>query len=437
LRGAQRWKHRGREVIEKEVGRQIYPDGSYVQHSMNYHRVMLQVLAWAIRLGQVNDDPLPASVRGAFANAAGFLVPLVNKTSGLAPNYGANDGALVLPLSDCPYVDFRPVANACTLLSGGRKAYPPGPWDEESVWLNGLAALETPSAEGEETPQQLSGNGSGYRILRVSESWAMLRAGQYADRPSHADQLHVDLWWGGENVLCDPGTYSYHAQKPFEHGFASTRFHNTVTVDGADQMTRASRFLWVDWAQACVRYARLTDHFSGVEAEHDGYRKRGVLHRRMLANCGKGTWIIVDDLLGDNEHDWQVQWLVTDCSWQFVSPQAVAFQTISGEMQMTFLASSPGASVDIARCGKQVGAGSKKDVDPARGWISRYYGAMCPALSVQMSGRSHLPLRLVTAIQLGTALNVDFNSSSDRIQIGSVEIELASVGSTPILQACA
>ncbi len=31
----------------------------------------------------------------------------------------------------------------------------------------------------------------------------------FKTRPAQMDQLHVDLWHKGINVLCDSGTYSY------------------------------------------------------------------------------------------------------------------------------------------------------------------------------------------------------------------------------------
>ena len=113
------------------------------------------------------------------------------------------------------------------------------------VWLNGAASLKKRLAQ-DKAPADLSAKAAGCYTMRSSDSWTMLRGSRYEDRPSHADQLHLDLWWRGDNVFCDAGTYSYNADAPFEDGFASSRYHNTVTVDGLDQMTRIGRFLWAD-----------------------------------------------------------------------------------------------------------------------------------------------------------------------------------------------
>ena len=53
-----------------------------------------------------------------------------------------------------------------------------------------------------------------------------------------------------ENIACDAGPYLYNGATPWKNAFAGTTVHNTVNVARRDQMTRAERFLWVDWAQA-------------------------------------------------------------------------------------------------------------------------------------------------------------------------------------------
>ena len=64
------------------------------------------------------------------------------------------------------------------------------------------------------------------------------------------DQLHFDLWWHGLNITQDAGIYLYNGEPPWDNPLVSTRVHNTITVDGLDQMTRGGRFLTLDWFPA-------------------------------------------------------------------------------------------------------------------------------------------------------------------------------------------
>ena len=132
-------------------------------------------------------------------------------------------------------------------------------------------------------------------------SWAYLRAARFTSRPGHADQLHLDLWWQGLNLAQDPGTYRYTAAPPWDNALASTLVHNTLSVDGREQMTRAGRFLYLDWAQASPARARPGCRMapgSGSRASHDGYRRLGVTHQRQVTAFQDGRWLVEDSLHG-------------------------------------------------------------------------------------------------------------------------------------------
>ena len=87
------WQELGRAVLEEEVPKQVSADGSYVQHSINYHRLMMHDLLWAQRLGELNGQPLSTEVQQCFQRASEFLYRMMDPATGEAPNYGANDGA--------------------------------------------------------------------------------------------------------------------------------------------------------------------------------------------------------------------------------------------------------------------------------------------------------------------------------------------------------
>ena len=60
----------------------------------------------------------------------------------------------------------------------------------------------------------------------------------------------MDLWWRGLNIAQDAGTYLYNADPPWDNSLTTALVHNTVTVNGRDQFTRAGRFLYLDWFNA-------------------------------------------------------------------------------------------------------------------------------------------------------------------------------------------
>lgn len=360
LAQAEKWREHGQRVIVNETRRQIYADGSYVQHSTNYHRVMLHDLLWALRLGEINARRLPDEVYTRFEQATQFLYQLVDGTTGSVPNYGANDGALILPLNNCAYTDFRPVVQAACVLAQNKRVYPAGAWDEDLLWLFGRADFET----GHRSQVDLAAGG--YYTLRGAHSWAMIRCAHYQDRPSHADQLHFDLWWRGINIACDAGTYLYNGQPPWDNRLAATAMHNTATVDGHDQMTRAGRFLWLDWAQG--RVTRQAANY--WEGEHNGYAP--VRHQRGILKLDDDTWMVIDRLSDQTDHEYRLHWLLPDLPYH-ADESKVRLQTNAGDYNVQV-----GCSVQSAF------SLVRADTASTRGWCSLYYGEKEPALSCSL-----------------------------------------------------
>ena len=54
--GAEKWKQKGKDWFEEEIAYQVYEDGTFLQFSMNYHRVVIQLLTWAIVLAEKNNE---------------------------------------------------------------------------------------------------------------------------------------------------------------------------------------------------------------------------------------------------------------------------------------------------------------------------------------------------------------------------------------------
>ncbi len=392
-----RWRKLGKKILEQALLEQIDPDGVYAQHSMNYHRLMLQVAL----LAQMNGLSFSTIARERLAAAATWLLAQLDPSSGRVPNYGSNDGALILPLRSGSFGDYRPVAQAAARAFLGQAALPPGAWDELSLWL-GLPMDAIP------TLAPLPDNPAVHR-LGNSTSWGVIRANHYQSRPAHADQLHIDLWWHGRNVAVDAGTYRYSAAPPWNNSLAETVVHNTILVNGQNQMERAGRFLWLDWAQAeMLDTGKQMDHL--LAAEQDGYRRIGVLQRRVLQRLTDDHWQVDDHLLPlskRNRSDGlslvyhiRLHWLLPDWRWELKEGTLSLFPSEAERVQLTLTQREPrtlnaeNSVIGLVRAGKAL-VGPEVP-SPVMGWFSPTYGEKRPALSFFLEARSRLPLALLS-----------------------------------------
>src|SRR5262249_21374536 len=118
----------------------IAADGGYVQHSFNYQRLMLDAYTWCLRLGELNGERLNG-VTEKVASSSDLLMQIAD-ASGHVPNYGSNDGALLLPLSDLDFNDHRQVLQASGYAARRQRSLPKGAWDEALLWLFGPEAFK-------------------------------------------------------------------------------------------------------------------------------------------------------------------------------------------------------------------------------------------------------------------------------------------------------
>ena len=401
---AARWRASGWEWFNRGLQTQIAVEGSYVQNSTNYHRLMLQLALWVNLLATSQGEKLPPATLDKLAASTRWLLDLVDPDTDFVPNLGPNDGAYLFPLSDTAQGDYRPVLQAASLAFLGKPAFPPGAWDEMSHWLAPASARQV-NLTVESVPP------TGLLVLRPPDSstWAYLRAARFNDRPGHADQLHLDLWWRGWNIACDAGTYLYNASPPWDNSLARTAVHNTVVIDGQEQMTHAGRFLWLDRAQAQVLEYQPQPLNGSIwaTAQHDGYRKLGLIHRRKVSWDESG-WQVEDDVISRDaipstrDISVTVHWLMPDCPWQIIQedPPHLRLHVSDGWAEMTAEAGS-GSEMDPGRRSLQlVRAGAllfgEGVVDPTWGWRSQTYGNKEPALSFRYSLQGMSPLHLVT-----------------------------------------
>lgn len=386
------WREKGRKILEREVQRQVAGDGSYVMQSMNYHRLMLQVLLWAMRLGEIHGQAFSPQLHEKFGEAVAFLGGFLDPHSGRAPNYGSNDGSLVLPLNECGFDDFRPVVQAGHYFVHGGRLFPPGPWDEDIYWLFGKNPLSSapapdtkgdtghPAQEPEKTVRCLSYPLGGYYILRSAGTWCMTRCCRHRDRPYQADQLHLDLWWKGINITCDPGTYLYYGNPPWDNGLASTSAHNTANVDNLDQMIRKSCFLWLNWSTGKIlaRASSSQGLLEYWEGGHDGYRRLQAPagHRRAILLLGHEHWLVLDRLHSASRHSYCLHWLFPDFPNLWDEPAAsLVLRTGKGDYRVQAGRISGECSSSLVRA----------ELETTRGWRSPIYAEKEPALSFALA----------------------------------------------------
>jgi hypothetical protein len=370
-RSARGWSETGRRWLEDRAEHLILPDGSFSQSSVNYHRMMLDTLSfaefWRRRQSQPPFSPTFQARAGA---ATRWLMALTDPQSGDAPNLGANDGARLF-LASGPFRDHRSSIQTASALFLGEKSFAAGPWDAPLRWLG---VTEPPHEPAPRTSVVFPDGGYAVIAPANAETWALIRFPRFRFRPSHADALHLDLWWHGQNWLRDAGSYRYNAEARWLDYFPGTAAHNTVTFDDRDQMPRIGRFLFGEWlwcdGDPVVHSGGNALTWSGGYTDY-----RGAQHRREVEFSGM-AWRVTDRIAG---HDWKavLRWRLRPGEWN------LEHGVCRGD----------GMTLSVS-CDRTI-----ERISLAEGWESRIYAekSALPVLEVEVGPG---PAQLITTISL-------------------------------------
>lgn len=312
------WRDKGKALLESQARELIYDDGSFSQHSVNYHRLMLHVYLWAIQLGKANAVAFSETMLHRVRKAGLWLLALCDPESGRCPNLGANDGALIFPVTTSDYLDFRPTIQAVAAVIDKEQWLPFGPWDALTDFLGAGDTLgkaikshqgskdvqeqtastpQRPETTWKPTPaseiQYLSGGYAVFTPFSSTTTRLIFRCPtSFKHRPGHCDLLHVDLFHQGINVLRDAGSFSYNCEQPWQSYFSSVAAHNTIQFDEHEQMPRLSRFLLGKWPKSKV----VVDEVNGqICASFNDWK--GCGHERTIQVREKG-FVVIDRFRG-------------------------------------------------------------------------------------------------------------------------------------------
>jgi hypothetical protein len=260
---------------------------------MNYHRVVVQLLTWGIVLSELHDDKFSEIVYTRAKKSLAFLDACSDPITGKLPNYGSNDGALFFKLTDCDYRNYRSQLDDLRGALYGQRYF-----NLESFKWYGLSAEKIPYVY----PQSVEVfNKGGFYIMQEDTTKTFLRCGAYKDRPFQSDNLHLDIWVKGVNILHDSGSYRYNTPEEDIAYFNGSQGHNTVAVGDADQMLKGGRFIWFYW----VKKAKAI-----ISSEAEKYVFKGSI--KAFKQLGKNIWHTrkVSKIKGENK--WEIEDVVSN-----------------------------------------------------------------------------------------------------------------------------
>jgi hypothetical protein len=336
FRESARWRRKALRIFTHELQAQFFSDGVNREQATGYHRFVVDFVLLVLRVAEVNEIALPKDFGIAGSGSRGRSPSLLEKMleyehaliapDGRVPQVGDCDDGRGFIFDDAQnFFDFRPWQAAGEKIFGRTDFAEAGVKSEEYWWWRGVEGLE----EIEEAIAARYGNGAtspvpeagkeavkakpsqpppvslssyptyptnpsyhyfpegGQAVLRSGGNYLHVRCGPFglggdgASAHSHGDMLSPVIYWDGQPLVVDPGTYAYLCETEWRDRFRSTAMHNTVGPRGLEQ---APMFPLKDWgvvprtevlawnAEAPMIRARMT--FSHVVGQGPPYLER-------------------------------------------------------------------------------------------------------------------------------------------------------------------
>ncbi|MEE9438567.1 MAG: heparinase II/III family protein [Saprospiraceae bacterium] len=241
------WKKQGRTIIENRIQKLIQPQGTFSQRSMTYHRVMVDTMIFTLQMMKMLKEPtFNNRITKKIESLAIWQYKMTFGANGDAPNFGSNDGALFENLHSRDYRDFRSSTQTIFGTIFQKLAYNNLDVSEVLYWRLGKDSLKWKVKEIDLPKSEVLDNQM--VILRKENIIVFLKNPEDTFRPGN-DSFHIDLWYKGECILQDSGTYSYNAGT-ISDGFKSVAAHNTIQFGNYEQMPKISRFLNGAWIKS-------------------------------------------------------------------------------------------------------------------------------------------------------------------------------------------
>jgi len=333
-----RWLNFGIKELKKEIQRQIYPDGCDFEASTCYHRLVSELFFFSTLFVVINDKTFNnENYREVTEKIFGKeyteklykmfeAVLYLLKPNGKMPQIGDNDNGRLHIFADREILDVRYLLTfGAIFFKESKFKIKEFSFSEEALWAFGKEGYDVWRNLKENSLENIKSKAfpnTGWYVMRDNKNYCIISCGSNGQNGNgghcHNDKLSFELIIDGEDVIVDPGTYTYTPFPRWRNRFRSTNYHNTVIVDNQEQNRFIRNNLFSVKEDARCKCLDFGEDDGGVYfvGEHYGYKrlKDSIVHKREIRFYkNKKKLEIMDEFDGKEEHD---------LGWNFVlSPE--------------------------------------------------------------------------------------------------------------------
>ena len=272
FKNAETWRASGVEILNREINVQVYDDGGQYELCPHYHLGSIEIFVKALEIADING------FRNAFPQN---FIDMIEK--------------MIMFQIDISYPDYmNPCFSDARLLSKSSVLNNFKTWAKLFPDNKVIKYWATEGAEGAKADYLSNAHiTSGFFTFR--NSWdkdatiMIVKAGPPAFWHNQPDNGTFELWYKGETLFADSGSYVYGGDSSvmkWRNWFRRTSSHNTLVFNGKDLETTDSKtLLWQPEGKIQI-----------LVTENQSYEK--LKHRRSIFFVEGKYFVIVDEAVG-------------------------------------------------------------------------------------------------------------------------------------------
>lgn len=355
---ASSWRESGIHILNREITKQVYPDGGQYELDPHYHLAAINIFCKALRMASFNGFRQEFPV--GYINTIKHMIEFYSNIC--FPDYtnpcfsDAKLGKFEAELRN--YKDWLEIFPDCD-------------------WIRYYA---TEGREGSPLPYLSHGAlTSGFFTFRngwrKNATVMVVKAGPKGEWHCQPDNGTFELWFNGRNLFPDSGAFVYAGDDEvmkLRNWFRQTQVHNTLTLNGQNLET----------TQSVTKLWKPEGHEQILVTENPHYK--GLKHRRSVFFVDQSYFVIVDEAVGEAKGTVNLNYQLCEGPVHIDTKDNILTTSYEGLSNMKLQCFSEG----------------KISLRQMEGWRSIAYRQRVPRTSVSFDAdkKNSKPIRYITVI---------------------------------------
>ncbi len=419
FKAATKWRSKGKSILEKEVSRQILPDGGSFEYSTTYLSFIFDFFLFFKKISDQNKIRYIKKIDMRLKKSCAFIKSLMDK-SGNIPNIGDQDSALLIDFGISNMENFSSILNSGAILFDNNhlsttqidlktfiltgescNAYLRREKTEDSNHNNKLLESSPPAIHTlihrESGLAIIRDNIDNTEILFTGNATPMGMPPLYAH--GHLDALSFTLTVRGLEFFVDPGTYLYHSGGKWRKYFRSTASHNTLRLNMKDMSDQPGDFMFGKPYRIIKNTMKRQKNEIVWSASHNAYASEipfAHISRTVIWKKAEKSFQIID-------HIQQKKNSFADLHFH-CHPDC---RVICREKNIIVVRENITISISVDPCFKsQIYCGS---LDPISGWYSPAFNKIMKSNTIRIYGNALRTTKIINNLKI-SFINATYNN---------------------------